>query len=88
MEVLIIQHAGIFGGSAWTYDHTTDEYYLHMFARQQPDLNWENKAVRHAAYTVMEFWLQAGAVGFRMDVINMLSKQPGLPDAEITIPEQ
>jgi len=70
----------IFGGSAWQYDETTDEYYLHLFSRKQPDLNWENPEVRSAVYAMMRFWLDKGVDGFRLDAINFLSKTPGLPD--------
>jgi oligo-1,6-glucosidase len=70
-----------FGGSAWQYDEATGEYYLHLFSRKQPDLNWENPRVRAAIYALMHWWLQKGVDGFRMDVINMISKTPGLPDA-------
>lgn len=70
-----------FGGSAWQYDENTDEYYLHLFTKKQPDLNWENPRVREEIYKMMVWWLQKGIDGFRMDVINMLSKVPGLPDA-------
>jgi oligo-1,6-glucosidase len=70
-----------FRGSAWQYDEGTDEYYLHLFTKKQPDLNWENPRVREEIYEMMDWWLQKGIDGFRMDVINMLSKAPGLPDA-------
>ncbi len=73
-----------FGGSAWQYDQTTDEYYLHLFSRKQPDLNWDNPAVRAAVYDMMHWWLQKGIDGFRMDAINLISKVPGLPDAPVT----
>jgi oligo-1,6-glucosidase len=73
----------IFSGSAWQYDETTDAYYLHLFSRKQPDLNWENPQVRHAVHTVMNWWLDRGVDGFRMDVINMVSKMPDLPDGLI-----
>jgi len=63
-----------FGGSAWTYDETTAQYYYHSFLRQQPDLNWRNPAVRHAIYAAMSFWLEKGVDGFRMDVIWLLIK--------------
>jgi oligo-1,6-glucosidase len=76
--------AATFGGSAWEYDATTDEYYLHLFSKKQPDLNWDNPAVRQAVYSMMHWWLQKGIDGFRMDVINMISKAPGLPDAPTT----
>lgn len=75
-----------FGGSAWEYDEQTDEYYLHLFSRKQPDLNWENPQVREEIYSMMDWWLKKGIDGFRMDVINMLSKVPGLPDAPAMMP--
>eukprot|EP01105_Mastigella_eilhardi_P010441 TRINITY_DN2431_c0_g1_i2.p1 TRINITY_DN2431_c0_g1~~TRINITY_DN2431_c0_g1_i2.p1 ORF type:complete len:499 (-),score=128.89 TRINITY_DN2431_c0_g1_i2:61-1557(-) len=73
-----------FGGSAWKLDPTTGEYYLHLFSKKQPDLNWENPTVRHEVYEIMDWWLQKGVDGFRMDVINMISKTAGLPDAPVT----
>jgi oligo-1,6-glucosidase len=73
-----------FGGSAWQYDELTAEYYLHLFTKKQPDLNWENPKVREEVYNMMEWWLQKGIDGFRMDVINLISKVPGLPDAPVT----
>ncbi|KAJ7348244.1 glycoside hydrolase family 13 protein [Mycena albidolilacea] len=76
-----------FQGSVWEYDTTTDEYYLHLFHTKQPDLNWENPEVRQAVWDLMLFWVKRGCDGFRMDVINLLSKVPGLPDAPVTIPE-
>ncbi|KAK6977745.1 glycoside hydrolase family 13 protein [Favolaschia claudopus] len=76
-----------FQGSAWEYDETTDEYYLHLYHTKQPDLNWENPDVRQAVWELMRFWLDRGCDGFRMDVINLISKVEGLPDAPITIPE-
>lgn len=69
-----------FSGPAWDYDKATKEYYLHLFAKKQPDLNWENPALREEVYRMMRFWLDKGIDGFRMDVINMISKEPGLPD--------
>lgn len=69
-----------FSGSAWEYDSTTGEYYLHLFSRKQPDLNWDNPSVRQDVYDLMRFWLDKGIDGFRMDVINHISKVPGLPD--------
>ena len=69
-----------FSGSAWKYDAATDEYYLHLFSTKQPDLNWENPKVREEVFAMMEWWLKKGTDGFRMDVINMISKVPGLPD--------
>jgi oligo-1,6-glucosidase len=73
----------VFSGSAWEYDETTDEYFLHLFSKKQPDLNWENPKLRQEVYDMMKFWLDKGIDGFRMDVINFISKVPGLPDAEI-----
>lgn len=70
-----------FGGSAWEYDKKTGEYYLHVFSKHQPDLNWENKKVRYEIYEMMKWWLDKGVDGFRMDVINMIAKDPKLPDA-------
>ncbi len=69
-----------FSGSTWRLDETTGEYYLHLFAPEQPDLNWENPDVRQAVYEMMRWWLDRGVDGFRMDVINMISKDPKLPD--------
>lgn len=71
-----------FSGSAWQYDEATDEYYLHLFSKKQPDLNWENEVVRKDVYEMMEFWLEKGIDGFRMDVINFISKTEGLPAVE------
>lgn len=65
---------GTFGGSAWEYDEKRGEYYLHTFSRKQPDLNWENPEVRHAVYDMMNWWLDRGIDGFRMDVITLISK--------------
>ena len=70
-----------FGGSAWTYVPARGQYYLHLFAPGQPDLNWENPDVRNAVWDIMRFWLDKGVNGFRMDVINLISKPAGLPDA-------
>lgn len=72
-----------FGGSAWEYDEKSGEYYLHLFAKEQPDLNWENESVRKAVHDIIRFWLDKGADGFRMDVINFISKDQRFPDAEI-----
>lgn len=74
--------ASFFSPSAWEYNETTDEYFLHLFSRRQPDLNWENPQVRKRIYEMMRWWLEQGVDGFRMDVINLLCKTPGLPDAE------
>ncbi|WML42816.1 alpha-glucosidase [Neobacillus sp. PS3-40] len=70
---------GVFGGSAWEYTPETNEYYLHMFSKKQPDLNWENPKLRESIYSMMKFWLDKGVDGFRMDVINMISKKEFLP---------
>ncbi|MDT7686342.1 MAG: oligo,6-glucosidase [Pseudonocardiales bacterium] len=72
--------SSIFSGSAWQLDDDSGEYYLHLFSRKQPDLNWENAEVRHAVYAMMRWWLDRGIDGFRMDVINLISKNPSLPD--------
>jgi oligo-1,6-glucosidase len=69
-----------FSGSAWELDEATGEYFLHLFSRKQPDLNWENPEVREAIYAMMRWWLDRGVDGFRMDVINMISKDTALPD--------
>jgi oligo-1,6-glucosidase len=68
-----------FSGSAWQYDETTDEYFLHLFSKKQPDLNWENPVLRTEIYDMMKWWLDKGVDGFRMDVINLISKEDGLP---------
>lgn len=72
-----------FGGSAWEYVPERGEYYLHCFSKKQPDLNWENPAVRQEVYDLMTFWCDKGIDGFRMDVINMISKVPTFPDGEM-----
>ena len=69
-----------FSGPAWTWDDTTGMYYLHCFSPKQPDLNWDNPAVRQAVFDMMTWWCDKGIDGFRMDVISMISKQEGLPD--------
>lgn len=69
-----------FSESAWTRDEQTGEYYLHLFSAKQPDLNWENPQVRQALHAMLRWWLDRGVDGFRMDVINMISKDPALPD--------
>ncbi len=71
-----------FSGSAWQWDEITQEYYLHLFAVKQPDLNWENPALRHHIYNMMHFWLKKGVDGFRMDVIPFLSKDQSFPDSD------
>lgn len=69
-----------FSGSAWEYDKTTDMYYLHLFSKKQPDLNWDNPKVRDEVFQMMNWWCEKGIDGFRMDVISLISKKPGLPD--------
>ncbi|MFP7215581.1 alpha-glucosidase [Lactococcus garvieae] len=66
----------IFGGPAWQWDETAGQYYLHLFSKKQPDLNWENEALRQAVYDMMNFWIDKGIGGFRMDVIDLIGKQP------------
>lgn len=73
---------GSFGGSAWKYDEATDMYYLHTFSPKQPDLNWDNPVLRNEVFDMMSWWLDKGVDGFRMDVINMISKVPGFPDGD------
>jgi alpha-glucosidase len=70
----------IFGGSAWEYDEETDQYFLHVFSTKQPDLNWENEEVRDALYDTVNWWLDKGIDGFRIDAISHIKKRPGLPD--------
>jgi oligo-1,6-glucosidase len=72
-----------FGGSAWEWDEATGEYYLHLFSKKQPDLNWENPQVRKELHDMVAWWCEQGVDGFRMDVINVISKEPGMPDAPI-----
>ena len=69
-----------FGGSAWQLDEQTGMYYLHLFSKKQPDLNWDNPTVRDEIFKMMDWWLQKGIDGFRMDVISLISKPAGLPD--------
>jgi len=69
-----------FSGPTWTWEERTGQYYLHIFSAKQPDLNWENPEVRQAVYAIMRWWLDRGVDGFRMDVINMISKDTSLPD--------
>jgi len=70
-----------FSGSAWQYDEITGQYYLHLFSKRQPDLNWENEEVRNRIYKMMNFWIDKGIGGFRMDVIDLIGK---IPDEKIT----
>lgn len=71
----------VFGGSAWEYDDETEQYFLHLFSKRQPDLNWDNKKMRYEIYDMMNFWLEKGIGGFRMDVIELIGK---VPDEGIT----
>lgn len=71
----------IFSGSAWQLDEKTGQYFLHLYSKRQPDLNWKNKQVRQEIYQMMNFWIDKGIGGFRMDVIDMIGKEP---DKEIT----
>ncbi len=72
-----------FGGSAWQYEEATDMYYLHLFSKKQPDLNWDNPRVRREVFDMMTWWCDKGIDGFRMDVISMISKTKELPDGEV-----
>jgi oligo-1,6-glucosidase len=73
-----------FGGSAWQLDETTGEYYLHLFSKKQPDLNWENETLRSEVYKLMKFWLDKGVDGLRLDVISAISKRTDFPDTDTT----
>ena len=73
----------VFSGPAWELDPVSGEYYLHLFSRKQPDLNWENPAVRQAIYAMMRWWVDRGVDGFRMDVIDLVSRDPALPDGPV-----
>lgn len=70
----------IFSGSAWEYDEATGQYYMHLFSKKQPDLNWENEEVRQALYDMVNWWLDKGIDGFRVDAISHIKKEPGLKD--------
>jgi len=70
----------IFKGSVWEHEAISDEYYMHLFSTKQPDLNWENKAVREAIYKMINWWLDKGIDGFRVDAISHMKKEPGLQD--------
>lgn len=72
-----------FGGSAWEYDAQTDMYYLHLFSKKQPDLNWDNPKVRDEVFDMMNWWCEKGIDGFRMDVISMISKASDFPDGKV-----
>lgn len=70
----------IFSGSVWEYDEQTEEYYMHVFSKKQPDLNWENPAVRQDVYSLINWWLDMGIDGFRVDAISHIKKREGFPD--------
>lgn len=72
--------ASIFSGPAWEYDDASGQYYLHLFSRKQPDLNWENAEMRQAVYQMVRWWLDRGVDGFRIDAITHIRKEPGFPD--------
>lgn len=72
-----------FGGSTWEYVDSVAQYYLHCFAKEQPDLNWDNPKVRQDVYDILRFWLDKGIDGFRMDVITLISKDPAVPDGPV-----
>ncbi|MCI6538301.1 alpha-glucosidase [uncultured Eubacterium sp.] len=72
-----------FGGSTWEYVPEVGQYYLHLFAKEQPDLNWDNPKVRQEVYDILRFWLDKGIDGFRMDVITLISKDPAYPDGPV-----
>ncbi len=74
-----------FSGPAWKYDPQTEMYYLHLFSEKQPDLNWDNPKVRQEVFDMMNWWLDKGVDGFRMDVISLISKKPDLPDGPVGI---
>jgi len=74
--------SSFFTPSAWTYDKESDEWYLHLFAEKQPDLNWENTDMRNEIYRMINHWFDLGVDGFRMDVISLIAKAPGLPNAK------
>ena len=76
MAVCRRNYSQSFLGSAWKYDEASGQYFLHLFSQRQPDLNWENEKVRHEVYDMMNFWIDKGIGGFRMDVIDMIGKIP------------
>ncbi|KAL2848194.1 glycoside hydrolase superfamily [Aspergillus pseudodeflectus] len=81
-------YRGYFAGSTWTWDEHTQEYYLHLYAKEQPDLNWDNPETRKAIYdSAVRFWLDKGVDGFRVDTVNKYSKYTDFPDAPITDPK-
>ena len=74
-----------FGGPAWTYDEASGEFYLHLFTKKQPDLNWDNPKVRKEVHDIVKYWLDKGCDGFRCDVITYISKREGLPNGKLNI---
>ena len=74
--------SSFFTPSAWSYDEKTGQWYLHLFSEKQPDLNLENPKLREAVYAMMNRWFDRGVDGFRMDVISLIAKAPGLPDGQ------
>jgi len=76
----------VFGGSAWKWNEKTKEYFLHLYTKKQPDLNWENSEVREEIYSIIDFWLDKGVDGFRMDVISMISKRLAFEDIPDSMP--
>lgn len=77
-----------FGGPAWTYDEATEQWYLHIFLSEQPDLNWENPEVVAAMHDTLRFWLDRGVDGFRADVVHLIGKDPALPDRQGDLAER
>lgn len=81
-------YGSYFSGSAWEYDENTKQYYLHLFSKKQPDLNWENEKVRDEVWDLMKFWMDKGVDGWRLDVISSISKFQDFKDYEVTNPNQ
>ncbi|WP_101772569.1 alpha-glucosidase [Peptostreptococcus faecalis] len=77
-----------FSGTAWEFDEKTEQYYLHLFSKKQPDLNWENPKVRKEIYDIMKFWMDKGVDGWRMDVISSISKYTDFPNYEEVSPDE
>ena len=76
----------VFNGSVWQWNEATEEYYLHLYTQKQPDLNWENPQVRQEVYGIVDYWLNKGVDGFRMDVISLISKRSSFSDVPETMP--
>lgn len=77
--------SSFFGGEAWTYHESRKEYYLHLFSKKQPDLNWDKPEVREAVKDIVKYWLDKGIDGFRCDVINLIGKEDGLPNGKFNL---